>query len=74
MGRIMRLLLVAVVVEPRLVATRTLSIRSAVDFHLQQAQIQPQLNLLASILAGDNPHRDALGVEIPTVQNACDVS
>ena len=42
-------------------------VRPAVDLHLQEPQIEPQLNFLAAILAGNDANRYALGIEIPTV-------
>ena len=61
MRRIVRLLCAAVELQPGIATFRTRPVRPAVDLHLQEAQIEPQLNLFAAIIAGNDANRHVSG-------------
>ena len=65
MRLVVRLLLVLVVVQPRLEALRPESVGPAVHLHLEDAQVDPQLDLAPAVVAGDDPHQNRLGIELP---------
>ena len=73
MGLVMGLLQLAVIVEPRIVSRRTLSVRPTVDLHLQQPQVKPQLDLFA-VVPFDDAHRDPFRIKVPPIQDVGNIA
>ena len=61
MRLVVGLLLVLVVIQPRLEALGPLPVGPAVHLHLEDAQIHPQLDLVAAVVARDDPHQHRVG-------------
>ena len=69
MGCVEGLLLGFVVFQPRCESFRLLAIGSAVEFHLQNAQVDAKLNLVAAIVSAHNPNSRVCGIVLPAGQN-----
>ncbi len=67
-------LLVLIVVEPRLETFWTESVGPTIQFHLENAQIHPQLDFSPTVVAGHDPHQDRFGIELPLVQDSRQVA
>ena len=50
-----------VVVQQRLEALGPLAVGPPVELHLDQAEVDPHLDLLAAVVAGDDPDLDSSG-------------
>ena len=66
---IVGLLLFLVILEPRFTITRLGSVGPAVELHLQQPQIDAELELLHAVVALDDTHPDFVGFVGPSLQN-----
>ena len=68
-GGVVLVLAMLEIVEPRLEALGTQPIGSAVDFHLEDAQVNPKLDSASTVVAGHDPDHDRFGIELPLVQD-----
>ena len=73
MGRVVVLLAAAEDLEPRFAAFGLLAVGPAVDFHLQDAQIEPDLNFVAAVVAGNDADGEPIGIVFPAFENGCQV-
>ena len=73
MRGIMSLLHVTIVIEPRLAPFGAFAVGTPIQLHLQQAQFQPQLDLIATVISRDDPHLHVAGLEIPSSQDFGDI-
>src|SRR5262245_41140906 len=56
-------------IQQRLESVGPFAVWSAVHLHLEQAQIDPHLNLFRTILGGEDADLDPLGVKVPAGQD-----
>ena len=69
----MGLLAVPEYFEPRFKSLGPVTIGTAVDFHLQDAQIEAHLDFIATIFARDNAHRKMIRIVLPAVEDRRDI-
>src|SRR4051794_8179108 len=55
--------------EPGLLPLWRFAVWATVDFHLQNAQVEPHLNFVAAVVTLDDAHREILWVVAPAVQD-----
>ncbi len=65
--------LLLVELQPGGKAARPLAVGTIVEVHLHQAQIDPQLDLVAAVVPRHDSHRHFVRHEVPTGENGGDV-